>query len=414
MPDIQKPKRKPHCIPMKDHLGNEYPSKAALLRAYDISDVSFDYRLKTLKWSLEKTLTTPKMDMFRTTAIACEDHLGNKFDTKAQMCDYWRIPRALFFKRMASKWSIEKALTTPPRRNYTQVKTISDGKKDYYNVDEMCKAYNITKTQYMINIRNNLSIAEALISKTEKRKHPIDHLGNEYNSINELCRAYNITKTTLRSRLELGWTLKEILTNPENNSHWKKTTDNQGNEFETQKQMLDHYDISYVVYKYRLKHNVDPSRLYEQNIHHVACEDHHGQQYNTVQDMLYWWNAITGTYHHHLKKYNNISAGLTSRLKIQKVDNDLTIISKIQDFYHVKYKNVEYMWRDDVVAKYYRYLKLKDIMLSDNTIRDIKILKVTDEYSVILYKTLEIIVPNDELFKRLFFVQKDKKKQKTM
>ena len=106
-----------HWIPCEDHLGNIFPSKAAMLRHYNIPDVSYRYRINKLKWSLEKTLTTPTIDSDLAGAMECKDHLGNKFISKRAMCDYWRIPRHIFFRRMADNWDLERALTTPLKYN---------------------------------------------------------------------------------------------------------------------------------------------------------------------------------------------------------------------------------------------------------------------------------------------------------
>ena len=124
-------------------------------------------------------------------------------------------------------------------------------------LDAMCAYWNISKSDYIQNIRNGLDIKRALTERTTRPKHPKDHLGKKYPSINAMCRAWGITKTTLRARLELGWTLEEILTNPENNSHLIKCRDHMGNEFPSQNAMLAHWGVSYVTYKHRLKHGFD-------------------------------------------------------------------------------------------------------------------------------------------------------------
>ena len=44
----------------------------------------------------------------------CKDHKGHEFTSVAAMCDYWNISPFVFYKRKNKlKWSMEKTLTTP-------------------------------------------------------------------------------------------------------------------------------------------------------------------------------------------------------------------------------------------------------------------------------------------------------------
>ena len=52
----------------------------------------------------------------------CKDHKGNEFTSVAAMCDFWNISPFVYYKRINKlKWSIERTLTTPqneqPNRN---------------------------------------------------------------------------------------------------------------------------------------------------------------------------------------------------------------------------------------------------------------------------------------------------------
>jgi hypothetical protein len=193
-------------IPCEDHLGNHYDSLSAMLRHYELDYSAFLYRREKLGMSLEEALTAPKMNK-KSTAIPCEDHLGNHFNSKVEMCDYWRIPRNVYFRRIRDGWTQKDALTTPVKPQSNKNRTVKDHLgNEYPTIDIMCEHWNISKKQYLINIRNNCSIEEALTTVTTETVCK-DHLGNTYRSINEMCNHYGITKTVLRSRLELGWTL---------------------------------------------------------------------------------------------------------------------------------------------------------------------------------------------------------------
>ena len=53
---------------------------------------------------------------------AVTDHLGNKFNTIKEMCEYWGVPYITFNKRMRKfKWTLDRALTTPVKAMYELV-----------------------------------------------------------------------------------------------------------------------------------------------------------------------------------------------------------------------------------------------------------------------------------------------------
>ena len=52
--------RKSYKIPVTDHLGNTYPSKADMCRAYNISEMLFLAR-EGCGWDVRKILTTPPL-----------------------------------------------------------------------------------------------------------------------------------------------------------------------------------------------------------------------------------------------------------------------------------------------------------------------------------------------------------------
>lgn len=359
-----------------DHLGNEYSSMAAMLKHYDIGAVAFEYRMNKLGMSLEEALTTPKKENL-STAIACEDHLGNKFESKAAMCDYWRMPRTVYFRRIRDGWSQEKALTEPINHNHqNQTKMIKDHKgKQYYSIDEMCNNYGISKKQYMINIRNNCSIEKALTTKTTWTKCR-DHLGNEYKSINAMCSKYGITKTTLRSRLELGWTLKEVLENPGKIPQAQKHTDHLGNVFESKDDMLKYHGISYATYSHRKKLGMPlEDCLKNENLHVVMRTDHKGNRFRSLKDMLEYWNSTNGIFASKIKKGYSIKDALTIIGKRRSNDfgPGIEIVKRIDaEHYIISLFGEKKEWHVDELFDYYRKSYLpnsgQDLILKEDDI----------------------------------------------
>ena len=390
--------------PVQDHLGNNFPSKAAMLRHYGITYTAFQYRLEKLHMSLEEALTKPHTDD-KSAAIVCEDHLGNKFPTKADMCDYWHISRPTFFRRIRDGWDLEKALTHPLILTNPLRKIVKDHKgNEFVTVDEMCKFHNISKRQYMINIRNNCTLEQALTSVTKKEKCK-DHLGNEYKSINEMCRAYNTTKTTLRSRIELGWTLREILENPSKKCNYSKAKDHKGQEFNCIKDMCKAYKISEHTFKHRrqqMKMSLEEA-LTGGNMHIVTCKDHTGREFGSIFEMCLYWNVKMSTYygrHNKLKWDDKKTLTTIAPSSYKKFGPNLTIVKKVNaEYYEVCFNDETYIWHMDKLFEYYR----NTMLYPQSGIKVIK--KIDNQYWKVETPKGVCVMKYPEITKRLRLVR---------
>ena len=69
--------------------------------------------------SLEDALTRP---VKHNGGIKCKDHLGQKFFSQAEMCQYWGIDHKLYEYRISHGWSQEDSLTKPSRQISTKKK----------------------------------------------------------------------------------------------------------------------------------------------------------------------------------------------------------------------------------------------------------------------------------------------------
>lgn len=343
-------------IPCVDHLGNHFESKAAMLKHYGLCQTAFNYRINKLHMSLVDALTQPHTE-HKSTAIECTDHLGNKFHSKAEMCDYWRMPRVVFFRRIRDGWSLEKSLTEPIKNSNPIKSNIRDhNNNEYSTIDEMCKYWNISKKQYMLNIRNNCTIEEALTTVTHI-DGCIDHKGNKYASINEMCRTYGITKTTLRSRIELGWTLADILENPAKKHNHIRIKDHLGNEYENRQEMLTKYNVYEATFKYRKALGWTLQECLEgKTIEPVS--DHLGNQFNTVTELCIYWNIPESTFYGRTRdlKWPIDKALITiTKESYDTFGKDLTIQSHICDgYYEIIFKENYYIWHVNQIMEYYR------------------------------------------------------------
>lgn len=98
-------------IECEDHLGNKYKSRLEMCKAWGHKDTrTFDARIDKYGWTLEEALTGNRD--FTNKPKKVKDHLGNSFLTKKSMCENWGVSVSSFDNRIASGWSLRKALTT--------------------------------------------------------------------------------------------------------------------------------------------------------------------------------------------------------------------------------------------------------------------------------------------------------------
>ena len=76
-----------------------------------------------------------------------------------------------------------------------------------------------------------------------------DHLGNIYRSQKDMCAFYGITCKTLGGRLYRGWSLKDALTTPQNDT----SIVYQGQEYPSLRALCIAFDLSEKVMAYRIK-----------------------------------------------------------------------------------------------------------------------------------------------------------------
>lgn len=96
-----------------DHTGKEYPNLKALAEAYGLPHGTLVSRLRG-GWTMEDALTIPVGSCPAGPQGVCRDHQGNEYPTKAAMAKAYGIPPNVFGARLSKGWDIEKALTRKP------------------------------------------------------------------------------------------------------------------------------------------------------------------------------------------------------------------------------------------------------------------------------------------------------------
>ena len=234
-----------------DHLGNKFCNIGEMCKAYGISRSKLDHRLKA-KWSLEDALTKPDC-----VYVPCKDHKGNQFNSVSDMCKSWGISISQYNHRLENGMSLEQALTTPDMSN--NIECIDHLGKHYKSKTDMCNAWNINRHTFSDRIDRGWSLEEALTGNKKKTipksKKCKDHLGNEYETIADMCKTYSISYGIYKRRKQLGWSLREILTEKENpiKPNSKACIDHLGNEFISIVEMCKYWHITPDLYKGRLR-----------------------------------------------------------------------------------------------------------------------------------------------------------------
>jgi hypothetical protein len=215
------------------------------------------------------------------------------------MCEHWHIDPAVYFGRIRLGWSVEKSLTTPIDYKAGAEKVYDHLGLEFASTGDMCLAWNIPRTTFNERIRRGWTTEKALttpvrtinVTKTEC----VDHKGTVFPSKAAMCKHYGIARKTLESRLELGWTLEEILTNPKAVNPHKECKDHLGQTFPSVADMLLHWGVNETTYRSRLRLGYSlKDALTLNNQSHKTCQDHYGNRFNSVQAMCQTYGISTG------------------------------------------------------------------------------------------------------------------------
>lgn len=269
--------------------------------------------------TVEQSLTTPVREdgRGRGKCKKCKDHLGNEFNSLAEMCEHYKVGLMTFRSRINRGWSLEDALMIPVgydkngakytddngntfrtrkeianfhNMSYNRYRnlinggyTLEDDKDHKFGVGNcnvvtdpfgrthrtllsMLKFYDISTSSYVGYMVTGRSMTDVLFDKMNKRipkakrgnryNNVVDHLGKSYETISDMCRHYNINYSVLRARLLTGWSLKDSLTVPVNTDiciKAKEVEDHLGNKYNSITSMCKSYGLGIDTYKYRIK-----------------------------------------------------------------------------------------------------------------------------------------------------------------
>lgn len=196
---------------VKDHLGNEFESYAQMFKFYGVNYNTGLWRLQN-GMTIKDTLTKPATR----NCIPAKDHLGNEFPSISAMFRHYNIEVCYGFSRM-NMFSIKEILTNSyPKRPFTNAKKCTDFKgKEYDSISDMCRHYGISVTTFSqrLNIYQ-WSLKDALTKKS-RTYGCIDHLGNKFKSVTEMCEFWKIPRSRFCDRyFTYKWDIERALTQP--------------------------------------------------------------------------------------------------------------------------------------------------------------------------------------------------------
>lgn len=140
------------------------------------------------------------------------DHLGNKFSSLREMCQYYQVSSAVFLYRKSQGWNLERCLQK------TKDRTVCDHKGiPYPSFSAMCAAYHIPLSAAQFRLRSGWSLESVLTTPPDDLRRNggttcTDHLGNHYPSKSAMCACYGISNSTFNARIKKGLSLEDALT----------------------------------------------------------------------------------------------------------------------------------------------------------------------------------------------------------
>lgn len=194
-----------------DHLGNKFKNEIDMCKHWNISYNTFRSRLYN-GYDLKRALETPAN--YKRNSKRAIDHLGNEFNTIKEMCEYWGITYGNLNTRLRQGWSLKDALEQPIIKDLSKGTFIRDhlGNK-FSSYTEMCEYWGVKYHVFKYRIKR-WGLQKTLETPVREKNSSLvvkDHLGNRFKNKREMCKYWGISHETYYTRIRRGWTLKETL-----------------------------------------------------------------------------------------------------------------------------------------------------------------------------------------------------------
>lgn len=118
--------------------------------------------------------------------------------------------------------------------------------KQYGSRKECCLLNGRNPNKVYKRMSRGMTFEEAMEKEDGKGKRCKDFKGKEFNSQKEMCEHYEVSEATFLRRVEQGCDLKEALLG-------KKWKDHKGKAYKSKKNLCEAYGITTYAYDYRIK-----------------------------------------------------------------------------------------------------------------------------------------------------------------
>lgn len=160
--------------PVSDHLGNSFPTFTSLCQHYGIDTKTLRDRLKRM--SLSDALTLPVNSPSTSIIYKCEDHNGREYASVTAMCKAYCIKLNTYRGRIRDGWTMERSLTQSPI-DYSKCVTDHYG-NHFSSTQSMCKEYGIDRRTFTVRVKElGWSVEKALTTPPRKRSPKKKHIG---------------------------------------------------------------------------------------------------------------------------------------------------------------------------------------------------------------------------------------------
>lgn len=301
----------------KDHKGNVYRSISEMCRVYGISVNTYMSRRKSGR-SLEETLVGNFKRDSSPNAIPCVDHKGIQYSSLAKMCAAYGISAPVFRARRKAGLSLEECLSTHGEKRGAPTPHQDHKGNIFPSKTEMCRSYNVQLPTFDHRISRGWTLEEALCGKPHKFASPCtDHLGNDFSSMRALCKHYGLSVDCFLQRRKKGASLEEALSN--NCPTAYSCYDHDGIRFRNEKEMCLHYGIKQVTYRRRRKNGLSVKEaLTQKNLRSIRCEDGFGNSFPSQRQMSLFYGIDPMTFR------NDLAKGLSAREIILKRSKNIS------------------------------------------------------------------------------------------
>ena len=125
----------------------------------------------------------------------------------------------------------------------------------------------------------------------------IDHKGRKFKTTKAMCKFWGVDPSTFSYRMKMGYSLELALTAlPHEKCRGKLVEDHLGNKFNSVKEMIEYWGVSTPFLFYLRKKKGCSLEECLTGIQHPAY-DHKGNRFNSVSDMIKHYHIAKGTYY---------------------------------------------------------------------------------------------------------------------